>query len=56
MSKPDHDDSEDTLPPLSRHAVRVFGERGVAPEGELRDDTLAAEVPVALVFNGVSHG
>lgn len=55
MSKPDHDDSEDTLPPLSRHAVRVFGERGVAPEGELRDDTLAAEVPVALVFNGVSH-
>ncbi|WP_418117635.1 formate dehydrogenase accessory sulfurtransferase FdhD [Variovorax sp. 350MFTsu5.1] len=55
MSKPDHDDSEDTLPPLSRHAVRVFGERGVAPEGELRDDILAAEVPVALVFNGVSH-
>jgi FdhD protein len=35
--------------------VHVFGERGVAPEGVVRDDTLAAEVPVALVFNGVSH-
>ena len=41
---------------LERHAVRVFGE-GLAPVpgGTLRDDTLAAEVPVALVFNGVSH-
>ncbi|WP_225616773.1 formate dehydrogenase accessory sulfurtransferase FdhD [Variovorax sp. 38R] len=45
----------DSLPPLARHAVHVFGERGLAPEGVVRDDTLAAEVPVALVFNGVSH-
>ncbi|MDP9894222.1 FdhD protein [Variovorax boronicumulans] len=55
MSQPDLADSEDTLPSLSRHAVHVFGERGMGPEGALRDDTLAAEVPVALVFNGVSH-
>lgn len=45
----------DSLPSLARHAVHVFGERGLAPEGVVRDDTLAAEVPVALVFNGVSH-
>lgn len=45
----------DSLPSLARHAVHVFGERGLAPEGMVRDDTLAAEVPVALVFNGVSH-
>ena len=45
----------DSLPPLARHAVHVFGERGLAPEGVVRDDTLAAEVPVALVFNGVSQ-
>lgn len=51
----DTPESDDTLPPLSRHAVHVFGERGIAPEGVVRDDTLAAEVPVALVFNGVSH-
>jgi FdhD protein len=43
------------LPSLARHAVHVFGERGLAPEGVVRDDTLASEVPVALVFNGVSH-
>src|SRR6202008_4007477 len=42
----------DSLPPLARHAVHVFGERGLAPEGVVRDDTLASEVPVALVFNG----
>jgi FdhD protein len=45
----------DSLPSLARHAVHVFGERGLAPEGVVRDDTLASEVPVALVFNGVSH-
>ena len=44
----------DAWPPLSRSTVRVFGERG-GGGGVLRDDTLAAEVPVALVFNGVSH-
>lgn len=41
--------------PLSRYAVRVIGEAGVPAEGLVREDTLAAEVPVALVFNGVSH-
>ncbi|MGJ7580730.1 formate dehydrogenase accessory sulfurtransferase FdhD [Variovorax sp. RHLX14] len=44
-----------TLPPLIRLPVRVHGEAGLPPEGALRQDTLAAEVPVALVFNGVSH-
>ncbi len=56
MQNPTTTDADsDSLPPLSRHAVHVFGERGLAPEGVVRDDTLAAEVPVALVFNGVSH-
>jgi FdhD protein len=45
----------DSLPSLARHAVHVFGERGLTPEGVVRDDALASEVPVALVFNGVSH-
>ena len=49
------DTSHPTLPPLIRLPVRVFGEAGLPPEGRLREDTLAAEVPVALVFNGVSH-
>jgi len=40
---------------LETYAVRVYGEKTSPPEGTLRDDTLAAEVPVALVFNGVSH-
>ncbi|MGI4778924.1 MAG: formate dehydrogenase accessory sulfurtransferase FdhD [Janthinobacterium lividum] len=43
------------LPSLTRLPVRVHGEAGLPPEGALREDTLAAEVPVALVFNGVSH-
>ena len=44
-----------TIHSLETHAVRVYGETAAPPEGLLRDDTLAAEVPVALVFNGVSH-
>ncbi|RYZ12530.1 MAG: formate dehydrogenase accessory sulfurtransferase FdhD [Comamonadaceae bacterium] len=40
---------------LATHTVRVFGERGLPPQGDVRTDTLAAEVPVALVFNGISH-
>ena len=44
-----------TLPPLLRLPVRVVGEPGLPTEGELRQDMLAAEVPVALVFNGISH-
>ena len=43
------------IPPIERRAVRVYGEKSVPDEGVVRDDTLAAEVPVALVFNGVSH-
>jgi FdhD protein len=40
------------LPPLSRHAVRTLGE---AEASGVRDHVLAAETPVALVFNGISH-
>ena len=43
------------LPPLTRLSVHVHGEAGLPPEGMRREDTLAAEVPVALVFNGISH-
>ncbi len=43
------------LPPLARLSVHVHGEAGLPPEGMRREDTLAAEVPVALVFNGISH-
>jgi FdhD protein len=47
------------IAPLSRHAVRVFGDAdgaaAASASGAARDDTLAAEVPVALVFNGISH-
>lgn len=34
--------------PLSRHTVHVMGD-------DARQDTLAAEVPVSLVFNGIAH-
>jgi FdhD protein len=43
------------LPSISRLGVRVYGEAGAPPAGIVREDTLAAEVPVALVFNGISH-
>ena len=43
------------LPALAQRPVRVFGEAGVPQDGVLRSDTLATEIPVALVFNGVSH-
>lgn len=43
------------LLPVEQRRVRVFGEPGLPPEGALRPDTLAQEIPVALVFNGVSH-
>ena len=45
----------DALSPLSDHSVRVLGEAGAPAAGVVRADALAAEVPVALVFNGVSH-
>ncbi len=47
--------SDFDIPPLAPLPVQVFGEAGLSPEGQLREDTLAAEVPVALVFNGISH-
>ncbi len=40
---------------LERRVVRVYGDKSSSPDGVVRNDTLAAEVPVALVFNGVSH-
>ncbi len=40
---------------LEHRQVQVFGEPGVPAHGALRGDTLAAEIPVALVFNGISH-
>ncbi len=55
---PDAEDDADAAPslaPLARHTVRVFGEAGLPPEGMERDDILATEIPVALVFNGISH-
>ncbi len=55
---PDAEDDADAAPslaPLARHTVRVFGEAGLPSEGVERDDILATEIPVALVFNGISH-
>ncbi len=57
MSMPQHieNDACDDAPlppPLVRAPVEVFA-NGAA--GLTRDDTIAAEVPVALVFNGISH-
>ena len=52
---PSFDDAGLLLPPLLQLPVQVFGEAGLPAAGERRTDTLAAEVPVALVFNGISH-
>jgi FdhD protein len=41
--------------PLARHAVAVFSGAGGAATAPTTQDWLAAEVPVALVFNGISH-
>ncbi len=43
------------LPVVHERTVRVFGEAGLPADGAQRPDWLAAEVPVAMVFNGVSH-
>lgn len=51
----DPTDTASLLPSLLRRTVQVFGEGGDASTGRAREDTLAAEVPVALVFNGISH-
>lgn len=58
LASPEHIDLDadlNSLPALQQHQVRVVGEAGMSASGVLRTDTLAAEVPVALVFNGVSH-
>jgi len=47
-------DVRPVLPPLSHRTVQVFGGTADA-QGTARHDVLAAEVPVALVFNGISH-
>ena len=47
------------IAPLTQHQVTVFGDTAdigqASPNGHTRPDMLAAEVPVALVFNGISH-
>ena len=43
------------LAPLLHRSVHVFGEAGAPAAGLAGGDVLATEVPVALVFNGVSH-
>ena len=48
----DTDIETDTLPSLVRLPVHVHGAAGAVAAQTL---TLASEVPVALVFNGVSH-
>ena len=45
----------EALAPLHELQVRVLGEADAPPHGRVRDDLVAAEVPVALVFNGISH-
>lgn len=47
-------DTRPVLSPLSHRTVQVFGGTAAA-QGTARHDVLAAEVPVALVFNGISH-
>jgi FdhD protein len=43
------------IAPLSEHTVTVFANAFTAAPGKINQDMLAAEVPVALVFNGISH-
>jgi FdhD protein len=47
-------DTGPVLSPLLHRTVQVFGGTADA-QGTARHDVLAAEVPVALVFNGISH-
>ena len=55
MADADVENDVEALSPLSHRPVRVFGEAGAPAAGLARGDVLATEVPVALVFNGVSH-
>ncbi len=43
------------LEAIAQRGVHVFGEPGVPAAGVARSDVLATELPVALVFNGISH-
>lgn len=43
------------LVPLIEHTVAVFADASSVGVGVATPDMLAAEVPVALVFNGISH-
>lgn len=55
MQQPNASEACDGAPlplPLLRAPVAVFAD---GASGATRDDTIAAEVPVALVFNGISH-
>ena len=40
---------------MTGRKLQLQGEADLPSGGAWRDDTLAAEVPVALVFNGISH-
>ncbi|MET0540443.1 MAG: sulfurtransferase FdhD, partial [Variovorax sp.] len=51
---PDLVPSDPAIAPIERLAVQVHGERGAPAAGATRDGALAADVPVALVFYGVS--
>lgn len=51
----DCEDTVQSLSALARRMVWVHGEAGAPADGASHADMLAAEVPVALVFNGVSH-
>ena len=43
------------LAPLTQHSVTVFAGAAQPSAGQVCQDILAAEVPVALVFNGMAH-
>jgi len=49
---PESCDDAPLPPPLVRAPVEVFANNA---SGAAVDDTIAAEVPIALVFNGISH-
>lgn len=47
-----------SVAPLSQHTValhRIDGADGAAVQAQAQQRTLASEVPIALVFNGISH-
>jgi len=48
-------DADEALPPVSGHAVEFWRQGAEHPTQEAQQRTIAAEVPVALVFNDISH-